>query len=439
MFGDRLRRSTHWLILGATWCGFLVYAFPGYMSYDSGVQLSEARSGTFSDWHPPVMAELWRIVDWLFAGPFGMLVIQSTTFLIGLYLIATTRFSRVRAALLASAILSFPPAGTVMAVIWKDSQMLGYLVLGIALLLRPARRTQIAGLVLLALATAMRHNALTITPAIVIPLFRWSDGLSRTRRYAIASAAWLALTGTAELANHVLTDQEAHLWHESLALYDIAGTLRYAGGMTEAEALDLVGKAVAPGVTRPRSRAKDVYDPSQGYFSVINNELLVMPHTDEERRAVEHAWRNAVFARPGAYLHHRWATFVELIELDERDRQAVWVGYDPYSPYQHRPNAVQHVLQKGALAIGASWLVRPCLYLLALVCMVPFAIRRRDVLSGGLIVSALISEAALLVLAPTPDFRYSIWAILCSLLVPVLLVGQGRASRRKMLPSTSPR
>src|ERR1700690_1948103 len=109
------------LILG--WSGFMAYAFPGYMSFDSVFQLRMSRSGWLIDGHPPFMAAMWRFVELFVAGPVGMLVIQTTAFLIGAYLVFRTLMSPKRAAIVASLVLWFPPIASVMAVIWKDSQM----------------------------------------------------------------------------------------------------------------------------------------------------------------------------------------------------------------------------------------------------------------------------------------------------------------------------
>jgi hypothetical protein len=46
--------------------------YPGYLSPDSLVQLSQGRSGVFNDWHPPVMSWLWGIFDRMIPGPLAM-------------------------------------------------------------------------------------------------------------------------------------------------------------------------------------------------------------------------------------------------------------------------------------------------------------------------------------------------------------------------------
>jgi len=195
--GARVRRATPLHILVAGWLGFLLYAYPGYMSFDSVYQLGEARSGVFSDGHPPAMAELWRFADGVVSGPVGMLLIQSTCFLAGIYLLFVRRLRPRTAALVSVGVLWFPPVASLMAVIWKDSQMTAFLVLGTALMLDERRARKLIGLALLALGTAMRHNALVMTFPLVVILFTWRPGLGFWKRHALAFAAWIAVTGTA--------------------------------------------------------------------------------------------------------------------------------------------------------------------------------------------------------------------------------------------------
>ena len=54
------RTSWAWLLVAA----FIVLLFyPGIMSNDSIASLRQARSFEFNDWHPPVMALIWSVLD----------------------------------------------------------------------------------------------------------------------------------------------------------------------------------------------------------------------------------------------------------------------------------------------------------------------------------------------------------------------------------------
>src|SRR4051812_42209470 len=82
-----LAAAPPWAVVAAGWGYLLVYAFPGIMTQDSFDHLREARDGLYSDAHPPAVNLLWSVTDYAIAGPFGMLVIQNTCFLAGLYLV----------------------------------------------------------------------------------------------------------------------------------------------------------------------------------------------------------------------------------------------------------------------------------------------------------------------------------------------------------------
>src|SRR5215210_2795094 len=96
-------------ILIAGWLFVIAYAFPGYMNWDAGDQLNQARTGTIEDWHPPVQAAYWKLADAVVSGPFLLLVAQTTLFLFGLYAVLATRFRPRTAAWAAVALLLFPP------------------------------------------------------------------------------------------------------------------------------------------------------------------------------------------------------------------------------------------------------------------------------------------------------------------------------------------
>jgi hypothetical protein len=202
--GKRLRSTSARTILAIGWLGLVLYAYPGYMSYDSVLQLTEARSGAYSDVQPPAMAWLWHKVDFVIPGPFGMLVLQSTCLLAGAYLLLRSFMPVRAAAIAASLLLWFPAVAGVMAVIWKDSQMAGYLLLGAGLVLAQRRGVKLAGLVILLLGMTLVRHAFVITLPLVVLLFVWNAKHAWWQRYAIAIAAWLAIALCAQLANRVL-------------------------------------------------------------------------------------------------------------------------------------------------------------------------------------------------------------------------------------------
>src|SRR5262249_2785037 len=73
---------------GLLFLGFgllLAFNWPGQMSYDSVVQLTDGRSGQYDSWHPPVMAWLLGLFDALLPGT-GLFLLSTTLLLLGAWL-----------------------------------------------------------------------------------------------------------------------------------------------------------------------------------------------------------------------------------------------------------------------------------------------------------------------------------------------------------------
>ncbi|MDB4959113.1 MAG: hypothetical protein JWO36_6682 [Myxococcales bacterium] len=221
--GVVVNRVSAWLadrtpvqILAVGWLVFAAYAYPGLMSHDSFDQLDQARALLYSDEQPPAMAALWNVVDFVIAGPFGMLVLQSVTFVAGTYLVLGRVLRPRRAAVAAVGVLLFPPIFALMAVVWKDCLMSGLLALGLGLVLGDSRRQRIAGVAMVFAANLVCYHAVAATlPILVLLWWRepaavgWSAHLRMSGR---GLAVWLAVTAAASGANAALTQRPAAHW-----------------------------------------------------------------------------------------------------------------------------------------------------------------------------------------------------------------------------------
>lgn len=416
------------------WLGFMTYAFPGYMSFDSVFQLRMSRSGYLIDGHPPFMAALWRFVELFVAGPVGMLVIQTAAFLIGAYLVFRTVMSPQRAAIVATLVLWFPPVASVMAVIWKDSQMTGFLILGFGLMLQDRRRDHVLALIAILIATMMRHNTLTMTGPILVFAFRWNPDYGWIKSTALAIVAWIAITVTAGAINSALTDEEQHFWHTNIALNDMTGTLRYAPEeISDAELAKLAPgvKFMVPNVQAYVRNA----DLDHDYVTALwktTFAVFVVPRTAAERAAVTAAWKRIVFGNLHAYCAYRWEIDRRLLGLSDEDEGSPVYNWftdiqDPYytaSKIDHDATGahLQNLLREEIHVVAVSPIFSVKVYLLLVVLLLPFALRDRQVF--GLLASAITSELALLVIVPTPDWRYSFWAIIAVVFSVILLVAR---------------
>jgi len=433
-------------LLVIAWLGVILYAYPGYMSADSVLQLVQARTGVFGLGHPPLMGVVWALCDAIVTGPFGMLVLQVSCFVAGAYLLLRHSMSERAAAAVTLALCWFPPVLADLAVIWKDTQMTAYLVLGIALLTSPRRGVRLGGLALLSLATAMRYNALAITFAPVVLLFVWNPVHRWFVRYPLAVVAWIVITVTPAVVNDALVSERAYLWHDSIALFDLTGTLRYAPDLPDTAVRDALAGTPLHATSDLQAAARTTppgpYAASYGTGTYVpalwatTFQLFDPPTTMQQRDAIAAAWRRFVPAHLSAYLTYRWHVFREVIHLgDHHIPSAVYASFTDSldragSAARIGHNAVSSHLQRWlhrAMAwIASSWLFRPWLYLALSLILLPLG---RDRIVFALALSGIANEAALFVLAPTVDYRYSIWLVVATLIVTASLVA-GRSARR---------
>jgi hypothetical protein len=449
----RIAAAPPWLVLAIAWLVLVVYAFPGQMTQDSWDHLTEARKGIFTDGHPPVIDLVFRWADYVIAGPFLMLVLQSVPLLLGLYLILRQTFTARRAAWVTSGLYVFPPVMMPMAVIWKDSLMAGFLALGIGGLLgeRP-RWVRLLALAALCFASAVRYNAFAATLPAIVLLFTWRPELRGLRRYAIAAGAWLAITVAAFGANKLLTDKPMYIWHSSLAVYDIVGTLNYVDGeYSDAELEQLLAGTDLLVHHEIHKTMRALYTPKD-FLPIINDAnraLWALPISGFEpapaqvRDAVARAWWDVITSHPGAYALHRLAVTGAVLSFGTARVPGAITRRDAFRwpAYVHEMGqGTGWSKLQGKWTRLLTWIWRntpifvPWIYVVLSLAMLPLAWRHRDVLA--ILASGLVFESTLVPLAPSPDYRYSHWMVVTTCLAIVVMVARrSRLGRLPVMPS----
>lgn len=146
----------------------LALCWPGIMTWDSEEQFAQALEGRYNNWHPPVMAALWRLLHPL--GPFGapLLVLHLAFYWGALFVIAVT-LAWVGRRLWAYAVLGsglLPGLLLLSAFIHKDVGMTTALLAAFAIVFAFRGRglplpwpATIAALILLTYAVLVRTNA----------------------------------------------------------------------------------------------------------------------------------------------------------------------------------------------------------------------------------------------------------------------------------------
>lgn len=428
-------------ILVVGWVVFLVYAFPGYMSYDSVWQLVQARGmEPINDWHPPLMALVWRCTESFVAGPFPMLVIQSVAFLLGAYFVFK-RFMRPRvAAVVAGAALVMPQNLIVMAVIWKDAQMAGLLVGSVAALLAGTRRMRIVAVLFLFVATAYRYNAAAATLPIIFLLWDQRDDIGWLPRGVVATGIWLAVTFAAFFVSGQLAETKAHVWSTAAAPVDIVGTIHFANRLDEEQLLRDTDGVPWVFTDKIQIHAHTTYRPENSFLDVTQSPKALMRYisTDEERAAVARAWKNVVFAHPYAFLRHRFAVFKAQLAVEPK----VWAGFvdgawaEDALYYRFNHASVQLKLVRAMEWAVTTILFHVRIYFWLAIALIPLARRNRAALT--LFASGVFYQLGLFVVAPAIDYRYSHWLVVSTILgVIVLVVSRIRGVERAAEPASA--
>ena len=403
---------------------------------DSFDQLREGREWFFTDAHPPIMAFMWGIIDRIISGPIGMLVLQSTTFLAGLYLLLGRVMRPTRAAVCAVCILLFPPVLAPMAVIWKDCVMAGFLVLGFATVLSSRRWVKVVGLALFMLATALRYNALAATLPPVVLLFEWRPAQRWFVRYGIGVATWFVLVVIAMGLNGLLTSKQLHYWHSSSALADITGVLaKIDRDIPDDELRPLLGPTEIKVSTNLHAAVRAKYRSADFQQLIAGDGALwdvptVDPMPVARRDAIQHAWVTLVTGHLGAYLRYRFETFGETLGLHRKfmgatvvTHRAQYPGMLEYMHIGHHSWGFQDRLESIAMwTAKRTRLFRPHLYLALTLILLVFARRQRDVLA--ILLSGLAMELTMIPLGWTADFRFSHWLVTCTCLSVVMLIAR---------------
>jgi hypothetical protein len=430
-----VKRIAPYAIVAAGWGFVVAYAHPGLMSFDSCYQLAQARSGEWGNWHPPVMAALWSVLDRIVAGPLLLLLVQTSLFTVGLYALARRYWSARPAAIVTSAMLVFPPVFVVLAGVWKDSLMAGLLLCGAAGLLSARRPARLGGWLALALASALRHNAAVLVVPLVIMIAPLPAAWPLWRRRVIGAGLGIALAVSGALATRVLMRVDDHPFANMLALSDLAGTIARAPDLPDTEARELLVGTPLRTSDDIQLRLRKLDIEAHGWEAVALGEdrMFDRAKTDAEADAIVAAWRRVIGRYPGAYLAHRASMFS--LAIGWRGSNPTFVipihaTSDPVPLCEPQAyDGFQRAIGR-ALRVIHHWpLFSPLLYLVLAAGLL--VVRWSDPLQRGLLAGALAYTVSLFLLSPGGhDFRYIHWLIVVSTFGSIVHMGSAKPAPR---------
>ncbi|WP_157204974.1 hypothetical protein [Methylomonas methanica] len=448
-----------WMFIG----GFLIHfgiMYPGFMCYDAVNQILEAREGRFSDWHPPLMAIIWRFTDSLVPGPAGMLFLQLGLVWTGAYLTFQAFFkpygAKIAAPLLC-VILFLPPLFGISGAILKDVLMWGALftAFGIAGHIK-IQKEQTPRLALLLftltvlvswLAILMRHNALFATiPILSFAIFRLFPkysvfGLVRSAvPGAVLALVLFVVTGA---INNRLADRHTYPWVAN-ASFDMAGVIKRLDDKGRQQAIfdQLAGTLNSSGSVEPLLKAytpmywREIFRTKPPTLELPKNSMESQIHgfaslSDQQRQTLHKLWIHTILAEPILWARHRLAVSKYVLGLvPDNSWSPVMMAKDFPSDlepvYGSHPQAtrLQEQLEAGMTKYVEYWFFQPWPYFVLTICLFFAAVFRQETANIEVICltsSAILHELGLMLAAPSPDFRYSHYMVFCSLLSFLLL------------------
>ena len=418
--------------------------YPGTMNNDSITQYSQAISGRYSDWHPPVMAWLWSWLRLANNGPGPLLLLHLALYWLGFGLLADglRRAGHPWVAVLMALTGAFPPFLHINATVVKDVGLAASWLAATGLLFwfRTQRRhvPVACGLVIAALliyGTLVRSNSVFA----IGPLLLYAIGSShwlRSRRLIAAAVvvAVLAIPATMQINRWLFNPSPMHP-EQSLFLFDLMGMAAYEAQPSLME----------PSVTLTASELQACYTPywwdslsSWGPCSANVNrsagELVTAP------QGLMRQWASTILQHPVAYAAHRLKHFnSSLLFAVPLKHIRLILEYRTDNPARAPLEVITakdvrlDLLRKNPLIWPVTWLVWGTFVL-------AFISRQNSVptvqLAKVLIVSALGYSCAYLVIGVATDMRYHYWSIMAIFIATVLvlpMLAQGIRNRSVLL------
>ncbi|MGP7795917.1 hypothetical protein [Sphingomonas sp. CLY1604] len=415
----------------------LAIFWPGYLQYDSLVQYQQALSGTYDDWHPPIMAHLWSLFGPSGQGPMAVLQLGGYWLGFGALAAALAASGRGRAAALLIGVAVWPPLLGWQPVVLKDTQMLGALLAGLGLIgwwrLR-GRRVPRAVWSLVALlfgyAMLVRANAVFAVVPLCVMLLRRRGGMPSLRQAGVGAGATLvailAVIALASPINHDLFAAARSGVERTQPIYDLAGIAVRSGDPAIGIPAPAISRLAARTCVRPY-----FWDP---LGEPTRCEAEVAPLREAPPGVLYGRLALAAVRHPWSYAAHR------LAHLNSTWRWLVpyrWPGAAP--PEANEPNRLGLAAPGGAALAWqrlATLLVEtplgwPVLWVVLALVALPRALRGSDPasrLAAALLVSALALEMSFGVLSIASDLRYHLWPMAATAIGWIML-GRWRVPR----------
>jgi hypothetical protein len=431
--GQAQIRSPHWvpLVTALIAAGAILLAvYPGFMSFDSLLELHEARTAVTGGDYPPFVSYVWRVFDAIWPGPSLMLLVQN--FLLIASYAALGRTLGYRRCLIVIAVVLFclaPPIVGPMLVVWKDVGVSAFLCAATACVLAVERTSNprfmiTAAIILLFFGSAFRMNAITAILPLVVWLW-WERAISQRGRVNVPAASAATFAGIA-VAVFVVNGVQ----FPSLARFPAPVGLKSVMVHDMAAMTALCGKNLMPSAGQassgdnPVEYFRRIYDPRHTNLETANDrEGRLWKALDLPDAVVYSAFLSALRNEPRAYVAHRTNVFRELVGLTGGPTLiSTHPGVDAneegviYRPTRVSEAVIYYILTGSGWFFGKPWFY----YLLGTMAFAIAIVRRKEASCAAAVavyVSGVFYLLPFFFITPAADVRYNHWSIVCMFIV----------------------
>lgn len=398
--------------------------WPGFMSEDSVDQLTQARSGNFTDWHPPILALLWRGLILLTGTVGSMLVVQLLVEWFALFALSALVFRSTgsrRWSLAALSIGLLPFIVNISGVIWKDVHLAFALLAAtvIALWLPELRKRRLLfwcgvalAVLLLAYAVMVRKNAIVAVLPLLVVLYHAWPGQRRIRAAGLALALVLTIVALQGMVSVIARPSSSGM-SQFIAVDDIVHTMseteiREAGFSSDLQRRLLTAQEVC-------HRDGVIFN---AYISCYPREEGI-----DHGAEIQDRWVGLMAERPFGYAVYRTQAFSTYLF----SYRLVWMEGIVANPYDIVPRvpglaaSLRMYVQRTDTSLGIVFV--PAFWLLISVLLLAQGrtMTRYGQTSRMLGLSSFLYIVAYFPVVPAVDYRYTYWPALACCVAGLLL------------------
>lgn len=426
-------------VLFLCFCGFLLNYltyFPGFMSPDSLDQFGQALRGEYDDWHPPVMAFVWRMLNKIEEGPELMLAMQLMFLWMSCYLACISvknsiwRISVFLMFFIAPFIHNF--SGWVL----KDTIMGLSWLFASAILFYQVKRNQVPGEnrknigaaigvgLLLLYGCWLRYNAIVaLLPLAVATVWIFWPEMKKKMKIIISAAFVLVVFLGQPLFNKHFLKARVNYTEAQIYFHDLSAIFVKTGKNVYPPSL-YANKEFDTAYIRSHYNPVDV---TALLWNPDNIRLLY--YSKETTNDMKKAWFKTLTAYPGEYIKHRCYIYIRFLGFKkDRDLQYyyIWIhpnnyGLNVYETSLYKRYAPYISTQKDKVYFQTWFWIFLNVLLLPLYFIVKT--KQHRLLYICVVLSGFLYTAPQIIVANfVSDFRYIYWSCIACFLAILILI-----------------